>query len=263
MSAREDLNAINDYVQNRSAPAPGAPPSVVAKWQQLVSQWNTFYNNTISSWYISDSDVAKAKSIRNALMQNQNPDAWEYAQETAADKPGRKIWAHRPDAPAPSTTPWVKKGLMYPGRSPAEVMELQQRINAAGYMPPLKVDGKYGPATRKGEEWLKLRENAGKAASKISYQQASYSKKKKTTSEPKLEPTKVEPVTPKEKDPELIAKRVEVLGMPITGKTILGAIAGATVGSFISPLAAIVGAPVGFLTTASFFPDYQIFNVKK
>lgn len=113
MSNKEDLAAIDNYVRNRSAPAPGAPPAVIAKWQQLVAQWKSWHPKVASSWYVSDADLANAKAVRNALMKNQNPDAWQYVQETAADKPDRKKWIDRPKAPKPTKKPWEKKGLTY------------------------------------------------------------------------------------------------------------------------------------------------------
>lgn len=75
-SNRDELDAMNSYVQNRSAPAPGAPGEVIRKWELYKRQWDDWYRKVTSSWYVSDSDLANARSIRNALMQNQNSSTW-------------------------------------------------------------------------------------------------------------------------------------------------------------------------------------------
>lgn len=114
LGARSDLDAINNYVEGRSEPAAGAPVEITDRWKELRNMWRKFYLKTTSSLYVSDADLAKAKNIRNMLMYNQNPDAWKYVQETAADKPDRKPYHERPEAPGKQKKPWEKKGLTYP-----------------------------------------------------------------------------------------------------------------------------------------------------
>jgi hypothetical protein len=254
VSNRDDLSAINSYVTSRSQPAAGAPPEIIKKWEALVAQWKNFYSKTMASWYVSDADLATGKSIRNALMQNQNPDAWKYVQETAADKPGRKPHAQRPDAPKASKDPWKAKGLTYSGkyRSGEDVKVLQRKINAAGYTPPLKVDGKYGPGTQAGERWLSLQggqtEKAAKEAAKEIARQSSGAPK------PKVKPATAEPAdTTTPPKPGL-----SLLGIPVNLNSMLGAAAGLAGGlASGGPIGAAIGTPLGFLGAAKLFPKNE------
>lgn len=111
---KENLEAYNIYAITRSQPAPGAPADVMKRWAELRNQWTAFYNKVSGSFYVSNDDIEIARSIKNNLQQNQNPDAWQYVQETAADKPDRKAYKDRPDAPGKQAKPWEKKGLTYP-----------------------------------------------------------------------------------------------------------------------------------------------------
>jgi len=243
MSNKDDLKAIDTYVRLRSAPAPGAPAKVVNEWQRLRAKWISWYPGVISSWYVSDSDLAHGKAIRDALMRNQNPDAWEYVQETAADKPDRKEYTTRPEAPKPTSKPWEKKGLE---RSPAAVRALQERINAAGYSPPLKVDGKYGSATKAAEVWLanKKMVDAEDSAAKVAVAQikadAGLPKGPPPTLKPKDEPKVTEALT----SPPVRT----ILGYRVDPRTVAGAAIGA-VGGFLAggPVGAVLGAPAGFV----------------
>lgn len=245
VSNRDDLAAMNSYVTSRSRPAAGAPPEIIKKWEALVAQWKNFYGKTMGSWYVSDSDLATGKSIRNALMQNQNPDAWKYVQETAADKPGRKPFSQRPDAPKPTKDPWKAKGLTYSGkyRTGEDVKALQRNINAAGYKPPLKVDGKYGPSTQAGERWLSLQSAQTDKAAKEAAQQIAQQQKPQAQQKPKISPAEAaqQSVEPAKVAPSLF-------GIPLNVKTIAGAAVGA-VGGLVSGgmVGAALGTPLGFL----------------
>ncbi len=252
MSNKDDLQAINSYVKTRSAPPAGAPDAVVRKWEALKRQWESWYPGVIGSWYVSDSDLSHAKSIRNALMQNQNPDAWQWAKESAADQPNRKAFADRPDAPKLSKTPWKREGLTYSGKlkSTADVKALQTRINAAGYKPPLKVDGKYGKGTQAGERWLNaqkpldgekpvvpnVQEKADPAAQAVAMLGA----------KPKPAP---DPPSPKPATESPLAKPpLSLFGIPIGVKSALTTVVGTGAGWLAGgPVGAAIGIPVGFL----------------
>lgn len=253
VSNRDDLQAINSYVMNRSAPAAGAPAAVVSKWQALQNQWKSWYPGIMSSFYVSDSDLASGKSRRNALMQNQDPDAWAWAQESAADKPGRKAYSQRADAPVSGKEPWKKKGLTYSGKykTAADVKELQKRINAAGYAPPLKVDGKYGPGTQAGERWLSLQGVKADRAADVAQKDIAAIQKGKPP------PSKKAPVAPAEPaGPPPAAAGLSLFGIPINVASVLGAAAGVA-GGFLAggPVGAAIGTPVGFLGAAKLFPE--------
>lgn len=251
MASMSDIDAINDYVMNRSQPAAGAPLEVMDKWSSGVQQWKGFYSKMKAAWYISDSDLATAKAIRNKLMQNQNPDSWQYVQETAADIAANKMKSHaeKPDAPGEKAKPWVAEGLTYSGKykTPAQVSALQKEINAAGYKPPLKVDGKYGPATQAGEKWLNL-QKAGKAAETEIKKTAATAGTTAPTPPKQPTPTAEKVVT---KAPP------RILGFPITVSSVVGAVAGGAVG-FVAgggPLGAVIGIPTGFVGGSMFGAD--------
>lgn len=251
MSNKDDLQAINTYVKTRSAPPAGAPAPVVRKWESLKAQWDRWYPGVISSWYVSDSDLAHGKSIRNALMQNQNPDAWQWAKETAADQPNRKSFADRPDAPVSDKAPWKRKGLTYSGKlkSTADVKALQMRINAAGYKPPLKVDGKYGKGTQAGERWM----NAQKPLEGQTPQPNIPAEKVDPAAQavamlggPKPKP----PAPPEPKAADLLPAKppLSLFGVPIGVKSVLTTVVGTGAGWFAGgPVGAAIGIPVGFL----------------
>jgi hypothetical protein len=250
MSNKEDLQAINGYVVSRSQPAPGAPEQVMSRWRALVSKWKGWYPGVMSSWYVSDSDLANGKAIRDALMRNQNPDAWQWVQETAADKPDRKPYAERPKAPKPTDKPWEAKGLTY-GYS--YTLKLQKEINAAGYQPPLKIDGDYGPKTKAGHEWLKAKK-AGKKVDKTAQKAADQIKVSQglPASKPKSEPVAPAP------DEEVVAPPQMFLGVPVNMKTVLGAAAGAVAGfAGAGPIGAVLGIPAGFLATGEVLKELR------
>lgn len=238
MSNKEDLQAMNNYVRDRSAPAAGAPKTIVDEWDRLRAKWNNWYPGIMSGWYVGDSDLAHGKAIRDALSRNQNPDAWEYVQRTAADKPDRLPYQDRPDAPGPQTKPWVGVGLK---KSSTQVKALQEAVNAAGYKPALKVDGKYGPGTKAGEKWLALRGAAVKteavAKAAVAQVRSGLGLPKKTLpkEEKKVEAVPLPPAT-------------TILGIPINPKTVAGGVVGA-VGGFLTggPIGAAIGIPAGFL----------------
>lgn len=255
MSNKDDLQAIGDYVMNRSRPAPGAPASVFSKWNSYRTQWMKWYPGVTSSWYVSDADVARGRSIRNALMQNQDPDTWQYVQETAADKPGRKPHDQRPDAPVAGKKPWERKGLTYSGKykTRAAVEDLQRRINAAGYQPPLKVDGKYGKGTQAGEAWLSLQSAAKQAAQQIAAETKPATPPKPATPKPQAEPAAA---PPKKNGKEKVAG-LSILGIPVNVRTVAGAVAGAVGGFMVAPVAALVGAPIGFAAVGKLFPSKE------
>lgn len=253
MSNKDDLQAINDYVKNRSAPAAGAPDAVVRKWEALKSQWDRWYPGVISSFYVSDSDLSHGKAIRNALMQNQNPDAWQWAKEVAADQPGRKAYADRPDAPVSGKKPWERKGLTYSGKlkSAADVKALQQRINAAGYQPPLKVDGKYGKATQAGEMWLNRQKPLEDAAAKDAAKEVAKDPAAQAVAmlggKPKPKPAPP-PATTKPADADkALAAPYHLLGVPVNAKSVLSAVAGTAAGWLAGgPVGAAIGIPAGW-----------------
>lgn len=257
MSNKEDLQAINGYVTTRSAPAAGAPADVIKKWQAHVAQWNRWYPGVIGSWYVSDADLANGKAIRDALMKNQNPDAWQWVKESSDPK---KAWADKPNAPVAGKKPWEQKGLTYSDKlkSKADVVALQKRINAAGYKPALKVDGKYGKGTQAGERWLSLQQKqpepvkpptdpAVLAAALLApppvMKKAAVSAPKKVAAKP----------TPKVEAKVAAVVAPNILGIPLNIKSALTTAAGTAAGWVAGgPVGAAIGVPVGFVASRLF-----------
>lgn len=253
MSNKQDLQAINDYVKTRSAPAPGAPGEVVRKWEALKSQWDRWYPGVVASWYVSDDDVKHAKAIRNALMQNQNPDAWQWAQEGAADQPDkRKPWSERGDAPVSGKKPWERKGLTYSGKlkTSEHVKELQRQINAAGYQPPLKVDGKYGEGTKKGERWMNAQKPLGEGQQNVPAKKpdpAAQAVAMLGGPKPKPAVPATGPVPGKPTEKPVTPEPYRLLGVPVGIKSVVAAVAGTGAGWLAGgPIGAVVGIPVGW-----------------
>lgn len=239
MSNKSDLLSINSYVTGRSAPAAGAPADVVRRWEALKSQWDNWFPGVASSWYVSDSDLAHAKSIRNSMMWNSDPRNWKdvpggHAEDIAV------AMASGPDKPG------MKKGLV-PSQymSKEGIMELQRRINAAGYQPPLKVDGKYGKGTQAGERWLKAR---GSGSPNIP------AKKPDPAAQavamlggPKPKPSAAMPPTAKTPEKPAAPEPYRLLGVPVGVKSVVAAVAGTGAGWLAGgPVGAAIGIPVGW-----------------
>lgn len=245
MSNKDDIRAIDDYVRNRSRPAAGAPQGVIDKWSNLTTKWSSWYPGVSGSWYVSDSDLANAKAIRSALMQNQNPDAWEWVQKTAADQPNRPAHRDRPGPIGKQSRPWERTKPM---KTKAQVKELQIRLNAMGWKPPLKADGIYGAKTKAAEAAMLGKpaavqtQEAASAASKSIAAAQQPRPKGPPKAKPKDEPVAIPP-------PGYAAST----GAAITGvldrvgglKTVAGAALGGVGGFFLGGPA---GAAAGFLS---------------
>lgn len=143
MSNKDELVAINSYVQTRSQPKQGAPAKTMDTWRGLKSSWDSWYPGVINSWYVSDEDLANGKARRNALMKNADPASYEFVQQniaagTAGDAPkpasveqAKHYWAtHASAAKMP-----YKQGMHGP-----DVMAIQRIVGASP-------DGNWGPKT--------------------------------------------------------------------------------------------------------------------
>jgi hypothetical protein len=189
----------------------------------------------VSSWYVSDSDLAHGKAIRNSLMWNQNPKNWKdvsggHAEDIASamlDERSRK-------------GPSMRKGLVPSHAMSKEgIADLQRRINAAGYSPPLTVDGKYGKRTQAGEAWLRAGGYAAKEAAKQIAE-------KPVAGKPAAVPSAKE--AQKAAEAATASLGPSLLGVPINLKSALSTAAGAAAGWFAGgPVGTVVGIPLGFL----------------
>lgn len=242
MSNKSDLESMNSYVENRSAPAAGAPASVVSRWEAYRSQWRAWYPGVVGSWYVSDSDLKHAKLLRNSMMWNQNPANWNV-------DPGGV-------ASSDTDKPKMKKGLV-PSKhlSKQGIADLQKRINAAGYTPPLKVDGKYGKATKAGELWLRSRESESPNVPAKRPDPAEQAVAMLGGPRPKPRPSAApSPATPSAtpakapaKSEAVAAAPYSVLGVPVGIKSVVAAVAGTGAGWLAGgPVGAAIGIPVGW-----------------
>ena len=242
MSNKSDLLSINSYVSGRSAPPPGAPADVVRRWEALKTQWDNWFPGVASSWYVSDSDLAHAKSIRNSMMWNNDPKNWKDVSGGHAED----IATAMRDEPKKKGVPSLQKGLV-PSRymSKEGIKDLQRRINAAGYRPPLVVDGKYGKGTQAGERWLKARES-GQNIPATKPDPAAQAVAMLGGPKPKpAEPAAPAPGKPTEKP--AAPEPYRLLGVPVGIKSVVAAVAGTGAGWLAGgPVGAAIGIPVGW-----------------
>lgn len=251
MSNRDDLQSMNSYVQNRSQPAAGAPASVMQRWQTYKAQWDSWFPGVMSSWYVSDGDLAHGRRLRDSMMWNQNPANWKTSPGSVASTPAK-------------STKKMEKGLVSPKyQSKDSIKALQLKINAAGYKPPLKLDGKWGKATAKGHEWLKAKESFQGASEQLKSEMASASMTLPTPAKPppfvESNPTpkiSADEVKRAAADPQRAIART-LLGLPINIRTVAGAAVGAAAGFAIAPIAAALGAPIGFAAAAKLLPEKE------
>lgn len=150
MSNSDDLKAINTWVQNSSKPASTADASAISKWQSLKASWDSWYPGVISSWYVSDNDLANGRAKRDALQKNKDLASYVYVQQTVAagsagDSPAAKTGTGTSAAKVNqywTTHPSAAAGSLAKGSKNEDVIALQLLLISAGCLKSLGIDPK-------------------------------------------------------------------------------------------------------------------------
>jgi len=89
---RDDLDAINVYVQDLvrrvedDLAAGRVDRSTFEKWTKLKDDWFLYYQKIVSSWYVSDEDLAFARKKRDDINKLLVPKEHAFVQRHAKEK---------------------------------------------------------------------------------------------------------------------------------------------------------------------------------